>query len=289
VLCHTGPIIGTPELIVAQKSGTSMAAPIVGGTALLVRQYFQEGWFPTGSRRAVDAHAPAASLVKAVLIHASTQRDADSPMNHGFGSLDRLSSTLYFGVGSLPLLVRAPGLGARSLETAAEQRECVVVDGAAGASLKVMLTWTDPAAAAMSGVSLVNDLDLVIYGPPPYGYSPVTTSLQHRRARSWDRGAYLRMHRSRGLCARAIVRGGLQRPVAREHAVSGRRHGQAEHGRAGQPSWPALPCPALPCPALPCRVLCAFACLPAPGGRAAAGNFSRIASHAKCGGRCRHQ
>jgi hypothetical protein len=169
-----GPILGDRDQILQQKSGTSMSAPIVAGSALLVRQYFEEGWYPTGSQRVVDTHKAAASLVKAVLIHASTlQSDADSPMSTGFGSLDHLSSVLYFASGSHRLLARAPGLGARRLVAKDEQRECIVVNQkpTTTASLKATLTWTDKEGAMMSGVNIVNDLDLIIYGPPPFEYS----------------------------------------------------------------------------------------------------------------------
>ena len=48
--------------------GTSMATPIAAGSATLVRQYFTDGWYPTGQPNASAAFGPSASLVKAVLI-----------------------------------------------------------------------------------------------------------------------------------------------------------------------------------------------------------------------------
>lgn len=48
--------------------GTSMATPIAAGSATLVRQYFTDGWYPTGQPNASAAFAPSASLIKAVLI-----------------------------------------------------------------------------------------------------------------------------------------------------------------------------------------------------------------------------
>jgi len=37
--------------------GTSMAAPVVGGSAAIVRQYFAEGYYPSGARKEADAYA----------------------------------------------------------------------------------------------------------------------------------------------------------------------------------------------------------------------------------------
>ena len=42
--------LGSAGLIVATASGTSMSTPVVAANALLVRQYFEEGWYPSGSR-----------------------------------------------------------------------------------------------------------------------------------------------------------------------------------------------------------------------------------------------
>lgn len=48
--------------------GTSFAAPEVGGLALLVRDYFMKGFYPSGSASVPDAITPTGSLVKAVIL-----------------------------------------------------------------------------------------------------------------------------------------------------------------------------------------------------------------------------
>jgi len=51
-------------------SGTSMATPAVAGAASLVRQYYESGYWPSGTASAADGFAPSAALVKATLITA---------------------------------------------------------------------------------------------------------------------------------------------------------------------------------------------------------------------------
>ena len=48
--------------------GTSMAAPLVAGAAALVRQYFQDGMYPSGAPISSNSFNPSGPLVKAVLI-----------------------------------------------------------------------------------------------------------------------------------------------------------------------------------------------------------------------------
>ncbi|HEY0590152.1 MAG TPA: S8 family serine peptidase, partial [Thermoanaerobaculia bacterium] len=55
----------------AYVAGTALSAPLVAGAAALVRQYYREGFYPTGSARARDALEPSAALVKATLIAAA--------------------------------------------------------------------------------------------------------------------------------------------------------------------------------------------------------------------------
>ena len=51
------------------KAGTSMAAPVVAGAGALVRQYFQEGWYPCGAKGCGKPFDPSGILVKAILVN----------------------------------------------------------------------------------------------------------------------------------------------------------------------------------------------------------------------------
>ena len=48
-----------------------MATPIAAGSAVLVRQYFMDGWYPTGSAVSGNKFEPLGSLVKAMMIGAT--------------------------------------------------------------------------------------------------------------------------------------------------------------------------------------------------------------------------
>lgn len=48
--------------------GTSMATPIVAGGLLLIRQYFTEGWYPSGAANSSRSYIPSGPLMKAVLL-----------------------------------------------------------------------------------------------------------------------------------------------------------------------------------------------------------------------------
>lgn len=45
-----------------------MAAPVVAGSAALVRQYFTDGFYPTGAKEPGNAFTPSGVLVKAALM-----------------------------------------------------------------------------------------------------------------------------------------------------------------------------------------------------------------------------
>ena len=48
--------------------GTSMSTPVVAGAVALVRQYFMQGYYPTGAAVAANAFTPTGPLLKAVLL-----------------------------------------------------------------------------------------------------------------------------------------------------------------------------------------------------------------------------
>ena len=50
--------------------GTSMATPLTAGHASLIRQYFEEGYYPTGVKgQGGELTSPSAALIKAILMN----------------------------------------------------------------------------------------------------------------------------------------------------------------------------------------------------------------------------
>jgi len=157
--------------------GTSWASPTVAGAAALVRQYYTEGFYPSGARKAADAIAPSAALLKATIIAAA--RAVPSRMTNlgdvaakpvpsneqGFG-FPVLDDALYFAGDRAKLrLSDVP-----AIQGLAEGQTAVLnVNANSGTPLKFVLVWTDPA-GVVRGVSdptpeLVNDLDLRVVSP----------------------------------------------------------------------------------------------------------------------------
>ncbi len=46
-----------------------MATPTVAGNAVLLQQYFTEGFYPSGVKTKADGFAPSGALLKALLMH----------------------------------------------------------------------------------------------------------------------------------------------------------------------------------------------------------------------------
>jgi len=155
------------------QSGTSWSAPTVAGAAALVRQYYADGFYPTGAATQSNAFVPSAALLKATLIAGARSVPNDwiygqglSPaqpapnFEQGFG-FPVLDDALYFPgdrartrVADVPL---AQGLAQNDTAT-------LRLNVRGGTPLKVTLVWTDPAGVPR-GISdstpeLVNDLDL---------------------------------------------------------------------------------------------------------------------------------
>ena len=148
------------------SSGTSMATPTASGGATLLRQYFREGFYPTGARSAADTVEPSGVLVKAALICGAMDiGSADIPNNsEGWGRI-HLDNVCYFSTpGRDALRTR---LWDRRNSTGLETGEVeeFSVQASPGQPLKVILAWTDPPSSPVAGVNLVNNLDLEVESP----------------------------------------------------------------------------------------------------------------------------
>lgn len=75
-----------------------MATPVVAGSATLLRQYFTDGFWPSGAANPADAFVPSAALLRALLaggavaidgVEANTGLPVDPPPSsrQGFGRL----------------------------------------------------------------------------------------------------------------------------------------------------------------------------------------------------------
>lgn len=66
---RSGRTPGTLTCTLTRMQGTSMATPITAGNAALVRQYFTEGFYPTGAKTAANAQKPTGALIKAAIVN----------------------------------------------------------------------------------------------------------------------------------------------------------------------------------------------------------------------------
>ena len=168
-------------------SGTSMATPTAAGGAALVRQYFGDGFYPSGQRNPSDVRNPSAALVKAVMVNsgrnmtgAFTATDgangASAPIptsGQGWGRLT-LDDALYFqGDARGMKVLNDVWNGATSVVAPATTAAITTgvthtftVDSVGCAEpLKFTLNWSDPPGAVGSGIQLVNNLDLEVVAP----------------------------------------------------------------------------------------------------------------------------
>ena len=167
---------------VAMTAGTSFSAPTAAGMAVLARQYFTDGYYPSGKRNPSDARTPSSALLRAVLLNSSrplrggiatfygafsvrgTVPAIPSP-EQGFGRIT-LDDTLYLEGDRRDLSVLADIASSEAegpLSTGESKSYTIPVK--AGEPLRVTLAWIDPPSSTRAAINLVNDLDLDVTAP----------------------------------------------------------------------------------------------------------------------------
>lgn len=181
-VCAPGANINSAEGAVdcstASNAGTSMATPCVSGGLTLMRQYFTDGWYPSGTRTAADARIPSAALLKACLVNGAMEMTGEDLMSSNpitrIPSLDQgwgrihLENVLYFtGDGRRTRLWDV--WNANGLATG-DVAEFPLAVASGFQPLKVHLVWTDPESNPMAAINLVNNLDLEVLSPTGVRY-----------------------------------------------------------------------------------------------------------------------
>lgn len=163
--CNSNSAFATTPCSTTGSTGTSMASPAVAGAAALVRQYFTDGYYPTGVAASENAFTPSGALIKATVLNSGADMTGinNYPSNlEGWGRV-QLDSALHFPGDADQLIVvdkrNEDGLSSNDVF------EQFVVVNSSSPRLRVTLAWTDPPASAGASLAPVNDLDLEVVAP----------------------------------------------------------------------------------------------------------------------------
>ena len=158
---QAGTACGTAGL-----TGTSMACPAVAGASAMVRQYFVDGYYPSGSATVADSLTPTGALIKATMVNSAVDMTgiAGYPSNlEGWGRA-RIDDPLFFAGDLRTLGVLDDIRNVDGLSTGQVATYNVNVNGS-GEDLRITAVWTDVAATAGTAFASVNDLDLEVLTP----------------------------------------------------------------------------------------------------------------------------
>ncbi len=148
-------------------TGTSMACPAVSGATALMRQYFTDGYYPTGAAVPANGFTPTGALLRAMVINGSVDMTGISgyPSNReGWGRLVGDVSA-HFAGDTRTLIVRdVRNSSPESLNTGGMMTWDFDVNGSSE-QLRVTMTFTDVPASLGASFTPVNNLDLEVVDP----------------------------------------------------------------------------------------------------------------------------
>lgn len=156
--------------------GTSSSTAVASGTAILAREYYVKGMYPSGVKTPADAFDPSAALVKATLINGARNMDganipaaanSDAPSGvQGWGRVT-LDDALWFSdeVAAADRKLAAWDVRHNSGLATGDVWESEVYVNGTTTPLKITLAWSDAPASLGAAVQLVNDLNLEVAAP----------------------------------------------------------------------------------------------------------------------------
>jgi hypothetical protein len=157
---------GTNNCGTLSMSGTSMATPGAAGLTALIRQYYTDGWYPTGAKNLANAITPSAALLRATLVNSAVNMTGTTviPANcQGWGRV-LLENALFFTGQSRKLFVKDNDTPFSTGSTNEDRTYSLTVNSSTE-PFKVTLAWTDFPSTPAASPNINNDLDLIVTGP----------------------------------------------------------------------------------------------------------------------------
>ncbi len=150
--------------------GSSYATPLTSGMAAMVRQYFEEGWYPGGVPIVENSFAPSAALVKAMIIASAQEMPGNNSDMSGEGLYPNnsqgwgrplLDDVMYFQ-GERRKLIAVDN---ETIDYTGQQKNYSFNVKSSAEPLKISLVWTDYPGAIFTFPALVNNLNLLVIDP----------------------------------------------------------------------------------------------------------------------------
>ncbi len=167
--------------------GTSMATPAANGAIGLIRHYLLAGYYPSGVANPADS----IKYQSAALLRAMAMVSCDPNVGSyvipsydiGWGRID-VDSVLYFTGDIRKLIIKDDTVG---VGTGQSKIDSFAVTNSA-LPLRVVVAWTDTAAAANANPTLINDLNVTLTAPGGTYYrgNQYTSGQSTANPTTWD-------------------------------------------------------------------------------------------------------
>ncbi len=165
VSAHNDKNASSNNCTTTTMSGTSMASPGAAGLTALIRQYYTDGFYPSGAANPPDGFTPSAALLRATLINSGeTMANGVIPANCQAWGRILLDNALYFDLDTRRLWVDDDSAGFPT-GSVNEQKIFTFSVQAPLLPFKATLAWTDYPSTPAAKPHINNDLDLTVTGP----------------------------------------------------------------------------------------------------------------------------
>lgn len=155
---------------VLSMQGTSMSTPATAAAAAIIRQYFVQGWYPTGARTATNGFRPTGALVKAMLVNSAvpmktfryangTTRRLGLPPD-GFQGFGRIKLDDVLPIAGTVNLYVVNNASLAEGNTLTYKFTIPKFWSSALEAFKATMTWTDPDTSSSASKQVLHNLDL---------------------------------------------------------------------------------------------------------------------------------